>query len=672
MDPLAAAQAPTNLPKPGKRRKPASLKWSNWYLTILKTAVGLLLVLLIALLWLLRQNEVEEQRATLIADVLWLEQSLRFHLEGNTGHLQQLALDLVQEQNKAALFQLRARHLLKSDPELQQLLWLNASTKLVDALPTRSLPTRGKEPADETAFASSIERASKLGKPVYTDAYRTADSAQFEVVVPIFDGREYLGTLVAVYSLNDLLKQLVPWWFTEKYQLRVLDANGSTLSSKSKVDAAATTTLNYSVPFDPPGYGMALQITAYSGAGKLAQTLIATLIIVLAAAVFWSLWAVRGLIQRRLFAEQALRSEHAFRKAMEDSLTVGMRARDLEGRVTYANPAFCQMVGFRVEELLGVSPPMPYWAPEEMEQTLALHNAVMEGNAPREGFEIRFMRKDGSRFDALVYEAPLIDADGQHTGWMASIVDVTARKHAEELARQQQEKLQLTSRLVTMGEMASTLAHELNQPLAAITSYNTGCLNKLESGAFTRDELSGALTKLGVQAQRAGRIIRRVHDFVRKSEPKRAPCDLAEVIDDSIGFIESAAKNRHIRIVREIQGMRPELMADQVMLEQVLLNLMRNALEAMNDQPSERRRLTIKLSQLENQMEIRVIDLGPGISTEVQEKLFTPFFSTKAEGMGMGLNICRSIIEFHQGRLWVENNPEGGTIFVITLPIGLP
>jgi two-component system sensor histidine kinase DctS len=296
----------------------------------------------------------------------------------------------------------------------------------------------------------------------------------------------------------------------------------------------------------------------------------------------------------------------------------------------------------------------------------------MEGNAPREGFEIRFMRKDGSRFDALVYEAPLIDADGQHTGWMGSIVDVTARKHAEELARQQQEKLQLTSRLVTMGEMASTLAHELNQPLAAITSYNTGCLNKLESGAFTRDELSGALTKLGVQAQRAGRIIRRVHDFVRKSEPKRAPCDLAEVIDDSIGFIESAAKNRHIRIVREIQGMRPELMADQVMLEQVLLNLMRNALEAMNDQPSERRRLTIKLSQLENQMEIRVIDLGPGISTEVQEKLFTPFFSTKAEGMGMGLNICRSIIEFHQGRLWVENNPEGGTIFVITLPIGLP
>lgn len=647
------------------------MKWSNWYLTILKLAVGLLLVLLIALLWLLRQNEVDEQRSTLIADVLWLEQSMRFHIEGNTGQLQQMALDLATEKNPATLFQLRTRHLLKNSSELEQLLWLDSAATPLDALPTQTLPRQGQEQAGEDTLLRSLELANKLGKPVYTDAFRNREATRFEVYVPIFQGRQYRGALVGVYSLDTMLRQLVPWWFAEKYQLRMLDAGGNVLASKSKVDAAESS-LSHAVPFDPPGYGMALQVTAYRNAGSLAQTLISTLIIVLAAAVFWSLWAVRGLIQRRLAAEQALRSEHAFRKAMEDSLTVGMRARDLEGRVTYANPAFCQMVGFRVEELLGAAPPMPYWAPEEMETTQALHDAVMEGKAPKEGFEIRFKRKDGSRFDALVYEAPLIDADGRHTGWMGSIVDVTARKHAEELARQQQDKLQLTSRLVTMGEMASTLAHELNQPLAAITSYNTGCLNKLESVDFSGSEIKDALTKLGVQAQRAGRIIRRVHDFVRKSEPKRAPCDLAEVIDDSIGFIEGATKNRKVRIVREIQGMRPELMADQVMLEQVLLNLMRNGIEAMSDAPVERRLLTVKLSQLENQMEIRVIDRGPGISPEVQEKLFTPFFSTKAEGMGMGLNICRTIIEFHQGRLWVENNPEGGAIFVITLPIGLP
>jgi len=220
--------------------------------------------------------------------------------------------------------------------------------------------------------------------------------------------------------------------------------------------------------------------------------------------------------------------------------------------------------------------------------------------------------------------------------------------------------------------MASTLAHELNQPLAAISSYNTGCLNKLESGQFTADELKNALTKLGVQAQRAGRIIGRVHDFVRKSEPKLAPCDLADVIDDSVGFMQAAAKLLNIRIVPEIPQTLPKLMADRVMIEQVLLNLMRNGIEAMSHVAPERRRLTIKLNQVGDQMQISVVDLGPGIPTEVSERLFTPFFSTKAEGMGIGLNICRSIIEFHHGRLWVEDNPDGGCIFVITLPIISP
>ncbi len=666
---MTVAHAP-HVPEHDKPRKHAPLKWSNWYLTVLKLAMGLLLVLLIVLLWLLRQDEAEEQRATLIADVLWLEQSVNFRLEGNAEQLQQLAFDLAQEKNKEALFKVRSRHLLKNNPELQQLLWLDASARVTDSLPEKSLP-RMEDETQADARTPSIELASKLGKPVYTDASQTSDTAQFEVIFPIFENRQYRGSLVAAYSLNGLLKQLVPWWFAEKYQVRFLDANGATLASKSKVSNVKTT-LSYAVPFDPPGFGMALQISAYRTSSNVPQTLITALIISLAAAVLWSLWIMRGHIKHRLAAEQALRAEHAFRKAMEDSLTVGMRARDLQGHVTYANPAFCQMVGFSVEELMNARPPMPYWAPEVMEETQALHNAVMEGKAPREGFEIRFMRKDGSRFDALIYEAPLIDADGRHTGWMASIVDVTARKHVEEMARQQQEKLQLTSRLVTMGELASTLAHELNQPLAAITSYTTGCLNKLDSGEFTRDELKAALDKLGVQAQRAGRIVRRVHDFVRKSEPKLAPCDLAEVIDDSVGFIEAAAKIHNIRIVREIQGMRPELMADRGMLEQVLLNLMRNAIEAMTSALPERRRLTVKLIRINDQMRIQVIDCGPGIPPEVQEKLFTPFFSTKAEGMGMGLNICRSIIEFHHGRLWVEENPEGGAIFVITLPITLP
>jgi two-component system sensor histidine kinase DctS len=621
-------------------------------------AVGLLLVLLITLLWLLHRNEIDEQRSTLIADVLWLEQSVRFHLDGNSEQLQQLALDLTRARQPARTVRsARPPHPQEQSGDPAACCGSTPPRRTVHGMPTQKLPRPAMRRRARIRSSRSIE-LSRLGKPIYSDAYRTTEGTQFEVYVPIFDDGQYRGTLLGVYSLNGLLKQQVPWWFAEKYQVRIVDGNGNLLASKSKnrclADDAQLPGQLRPARLRHGAAGHRLPWCRQSGADadrdadRRARR-----------RVFWSLWAVRGSDPATSLGEQALRSEYAFRKAMEDSLMVGMRARDLDGRVTYVNPAFLQMVGFSADELIGREPPMPYWAPEEMERTLQLHNKVLQGNAPHEGFEIRLMRKDGSRFDALIYEAPLIDADGTQTGWMGSIIDVTARKHAEELARQQQEKLQVTARLVTMGEMASTLAHELNQPLAAITSYNTGCLNKLESGNFNAGATQGSARQTRVQAQRAGHIIRRVHDFVRKSEPKLAPCDLAEVIDDSIGFIEGAAKNRGVRIVREIQGMRPELLADQVMLEQVLLNLMRNGIEAMSDTPAERRRLTIKLSQVDTQMEIRVIDRGPGIPPEVVEKLFTPLFSTKADGMGMGLNICRSIIEFHHGRLWVESESRG-------------
>jgi len=669
--------------------KNGSLRWSNWYLTGLKVAASLLLVLLIVLFWLLHQNETEEQRSTLIADVLWLEQAVNFHLEANVEQVQQLGAELAHGRSGGSLFELRANYLLKNNPDLQQLIWLNATADVIDSMPNQKLPRLGyagldhtvtgkmdaAEAAEALATASlasqarSIEMARKLGKTVYSDAYRTAASAQFEVYSPFFENGHYRGVLISVYSLDSLLQHIVPWWFAEKYQVRILDGNSALLARKSKVDDVATN-MSYAIPFDPPGYGMVLQVAAYRAAGSLPQKLVTALSVALAAAMLLSLWVMRGHIKRRLAAEQALRAEHAFRKAMEDSLTVGMRARDLEGVVTYANPAFCQMVGYTAEELISAQPPMPFWAPEELEKAQLFHRAVSEGQAPTEGFELRFMRKDGSRFDALIYEAPLIDADGQQTGWMASIVDVTTRKQAEELARQQQEKLQLTSRLITMGEMASTLAHELNQPLAAITSYNTGCLNKLASGDFSTDELQTVLGKLALQAQRAGRIVGRVHDFVRKSEPKLATCDLAEVVEDSIGFIEADAKLGGTCIVRDIAEKRPLLMADRAMLVQVLLNLMRNGIEAMRATPPAERALRIVLRPIEGHLELRVIDRSEGIPPAVKEKLFTPFFSTKSEGMGMGLNICRSIVEFHHGRLWVEDNPDGGSIFAISLPVG--
>ncbi|UCV20524.1 sensor histidine kinase [Ferribacterium limneticum] len=643
----------------------------RWLLALPKLGIVLLLVAVLTLIWLLHRNEAEEERSALIKDVLWLEQNLRFHLDGNEEQMQQLALDMANSANRQKLFRLRAEHILKNSPDIAQVLWLDTGRQVLDALPTTTPPDSEIESFGPSVAAKAFELASRLGKRQYTEPFFLEGNRAFvELLVPVFNERRITGMLVLLYPLDTLLANQVPWWFTEKYKVEIVDDNDLQFATKTHI--SGNRSQSYEIPFDPPGSGLLLRVTNYNAPDNSLQRLLVAAIILLAAGVFWSLWLVRDLMKKRSLAEDALREEHAFRAAMEDSLTVGMRARDLLGRVIYVNPAFCRMTGFNAGELVNQAPPMPYWAPEQLEETYAMHQTVLAGEAPTDGFEITFMRKNGERFHALVYEAKLIDGSGRHTGWMASVLDITERKRAEELARQQQEQLQFTSRLVTMGEMASTLAHELNQPLAAIASYNTGCQNLLGSGKATPQDILPVLEKIGVQAQRAGKIIRRVHDFVRKSEPKRAPCLLGDVLEDCLGFVEAEARKRHVRIECSIPQL-PPIPADRLMLEQVLLNLIRNGMEAMsaNDEPN--RTLKIATEIVENELHVSVSDCGSGIAPEIRDKLFTAFFTTKPEGMGIGLSICRSIIEFHRGRLWVEDNlqsPTGsGTIFIFTLPM---
>lgn len=650
---------------------PVSPQLLRWYLALPKFGIVLLLTAVIALLWLLHQNEVEEERANLIKDVLWLEQNLRFHLGNNEEQLQQLAYDLGSQSDKQPLFRLRANHLLKNNADIAQVIWLDRQRRVVDALPLATPAASELNDFGPEAIQKACDLAARLNKRVYSETFfLTGHAAHFALLIPVYGERRLTGMLIAIYSLDNLLDNLVPWWFAEKYQVVVSDDNDIQYASKSSI--AGIPNLSYDLPFEPPGFGLKLHVTSYRSAGNPLQRILAGAILVLATGVFWSLWMVRDLMRQRSQVETALRAESALRAAMEDSLTVGMRARDLCGRIIYVNPAFCRMTGFSSAELVDRSPPMPYWVPEQIDETMAIHQAVLAGDAPPDGFEITFQRKDGQRFQALVYEAPLIDGSGQHTGWMASVLDVTERRRAAELARQQQEQLQFTSRLVTMGEMASTLAHELNQPLAAIASYNTGCLNLLATENFNTSDIRAALEKLGIQAQRAGTIIRRVHDFVRKSEPKRVAITVAEIIDDCLGFVEAEARKRHVMLENQAAAL-PPVLADRLMLEQVLLNLIRNGMEAMVATPEAQRVLRIAATTNDGEVIVSVADNGCGMTPEIREKLFTAFFTTKPEGMGVGLSICRSIIEFHRGRLWVDDNPSSpagsGTIISFSLPL---
>lgn len=635
-------------------------------------AMVLVVVLLSILLMLLHRNEAEEERFTLIKDILWVEQTIHFHLTSGAEKLAQLAQrdDIGGARLSLDPIESEVKGLMLADPAIIGVLLRGVDGRLVGAFPPRGSDVAPPDPQSPAPWADAFALARSTGRVAWTQPFEApSGEILFEAVAPVFHHGVFAGVLVAIYSPASILTHHVPWWVAERYRIEICDPMGRVLAAKTHVQPTESGP-SHQVRLEPPGWGMEIIATVYRTENTLARNLLAAAIFALALLAVWSLWLVRGHLRSRLKAEYALREEHAFRKAMEDSLTVGMRARDLHGRITYVNQAFCRMVGWSAEEMVGLMPPMPYWCDEAMEATLDIHRQVMAGHAPKDGFELLFRRRNGERFLALVYEAPLIDAQGRQTGWMASVVDVSERRRAEDMARQQQESLQHTARVIAMGEMASTLAHELNQPLAAIASYATGCLNRLDGPEpLEPTALRGILAKMAQQAQRAGQIIRRVHDFVRKAEPRLEVCSLDQVVLNAVGFIGPDARRRGVALELQVDQSGLKVEADPILLEQVVLNLVRNGIEAVTGLAKERRHLQVVISRQDHRAEVQVIDNGGGISHEQAVNLFQPFFTTKSSGMGMGLNICRSIVESHQGRLWFEPNPAGGSIFRFSLPL---
>uniref|UniRef100_UPI0035AE42AC sensor histidine kinase n=1 Tax=Chitinimonas sp. TaxID=1934313 RepID=UPI0035AE42AC len=295
-------------------------------------------------------------------------------------------------------------------------------------------------------------------------------------------------------------------------------------------------------------------------------------------------------------------------------------------------------------------------------------------DAPHCPLPLRFAGSDGEWYDPVgerwyqQHRRSTLWVD-QTEVWLYIATDVTERKQAGERERQQNERLQQTARLIAMGEIASSLAHELNQPLAAISSYSTACRNLLEAGQIAPQELEGALTRIAEQARRAGAIIRGIREFVQKREPKRSACKVGDLLDTALSLLAAPLNRYAVQLVTEREADGLVLHADRVMLEQVLFNLCKNAIEAMTDCPPAQRVLTLSTRQRDHWLDVSVSDRGPGIAEADVEKLFRPFYTTKTEGMGMGLNICRTIVEHHQGRLRVEANEGGGACFIVSLPL---
>jgi PAS domain S-box-containing protein len=359
-----------------------------------------------------------------------------------------------------------------------------------------------------------------------------------------------------------------------------------------------------------------------------------------------------------------LEEAHAFRKAMEDSLLVGMRARDPEGRIIYVNPALCAMVGYSADELLGRLPPYPYWHPDDLEKQARESDEALQGRAAPHGFESRIRHKDGHDVITMVYTAPLVDAQGVHRGWMSSVVDITAQKQAEARQRDQEVRLQRSARLASVGEMASTLAHELNQPLMALSNFAVAARALAAQGESGM--LAGALDDIVEQSRRASEIVKRVRAFIN---PQRAQYEILAidgVITHAAALLTPELKRDGIALRLDLTDAGARVRGDRVLLEQVLVNLIHNAMHAMHDRP--RGHIDLASRKVEQGVRVFVADEGPGIPPEQLEQVFAPFFTTRPDGLGLGLNICRTIVEAHGGFMTVENHAGGGAAFSFTLP----
>jgi two-component system sensor histidine kinase DctS len=291
----------------------------------------------------------------------------------------------------------------------------------------------------------------------------------------------------------------------------------------------------------------------------------------------------------------------------------------------------------------------------------------------------------------------LVDGNGKHKGWMSAVLDLSVQRRAEDLSRQQQERLQATARLASAGEMASLLSHELNQPLSAIASYATGSLNLIDApgqAASTQAHPTGdealsaqlryAFVRIAEQAERAGRVIKSVHDFVRRRHQAHEVIAADLLIESILPLVRLQARKSGARVELDILQPAPRVKVDRTMVEQVLLNLARNAVQAMDGcTPLADRMLTLRVRLVSGAqgrwVVFSVIDAGPGIAAEVASRLFTPFFTTKDEGMGLGLSLCRTVVEQHGGAMDFENLPArtgragpAGTEFRFTLPLSLP
>jgi two-component system sensor kinase FixL len=366
-------------------------------------------------------------------------------------------------------------------------------------------------------------------------------------------------------------------------------------------------------------------------------------------------------------AQTALLEREAHLRSVLDTVPDAMIVIDDHGLMGSFSATAERLFGYTPDEAIGqnVSLLMPSPYREQHDTYLRRYFATGERKIIGRGRIVVGLRKDGSTFPMELWVGEMVSAGKRaFTGF---IRDLTDRQETQQRLQELQAELIHMSRFTAMGEMASTLAHELNQPLTAVASYLNGCRRLLDGTESVQNlMLRDAIDRAAEQALRAGQIIRRLRQFVARGESERQAEPLAQLIEEASALALVGIRETGVRVTFAFSPRARFVVADKIQIQQVLLNLMRNAIEAM--QQTTRRNLTIATEvKPDDMIEIRVVDTGPGIAPEIEAQLFQPFVTSKPNGMGVGLSISRTIVEAHGGHLTAEPNPEGGTIFRLTL-----
>ncbi len=369
----------------------------------------------------------------------------------------------------------------------------------------------------------------------------------------------------------------------------------------------------------------------------------------------------------QLKAETAAREEQrAIMASIVESSNDAIVSKTLDGKITSWNAGAQQMFGFTAEQALG-KPIAMLFPPERFGEEADIVAKLEKGESIQHYETVR-RRKDGTDFQVSLTISPLYDAAGRIVGASKTARDITERKSAQARLQQLQDELNHVARLTEMSQFSAALAHELNQPLAAIMNYMNVAKRLLAStkeGAQAKAQ--DALAKAGEQALRAGQIIRRLRDFVEKRDSTRTVENINAIAEDAIALGLVGAKSSNIKMRTQFASDSPAVLVDRVQIQQVMVNLLRNATEAMTGSP--KRELTITTARVNGSgVEVAVADTGPGVPKEIADRLFKPFVTTKSGGMGIGLAISQSIVEAHGGRLHMKPNDGGGTVFHFQLP----